>query len=143
MTRFDGKKLKMSQIFEESGLVRSGTFVQLLSDFTDELEAATEVRLSGTSKGRGFAGVVKKFHFKGGPATHGQSDRERHRGSSGQTTTPGRVYKGKRMAGHMGNARVTLRRVPVLQKDREKKLIFLGCPVPGAFGSKVVIEVMN
>lgn len=72
------------------------------------------VNIAGTSKGKGFQGVVKRHGFRGGPRTHGQSDRERAPGSLGQTTTPGRVYKGKRMAGRMGNDRVTIRNLRVV-----------------------------
>lgn len=72
------------------------------------------VNVSGISKGKGFQGVVKRHHFKGGPRTHGQSHSERAPGSIGQTTTPGRVYKGKRMAGRMGGDRVTLRNLPII-----------------------------
>jgi large subunit ribosomal protein L3 len=68
----------------------------------------------GVSKGKGYAGGVKRYHFKGGPRTHGQSDRERAPGSIGQTTTPGRVYKGKRMAGHMGVERVTVKNLEIV-----------------------------
>lgn len=68
----------------------------------------------GVSKGKGYAGGVKRHHFKGGPRTHGQSDRERAPGSIGQTTTPGRVYKGKRMAGHMGFERVTVKNLEIV-----------------------------
>jgi large subunit ribosomal protein L3 len=68
----------------------------------------------GVSKGKGYAGGVKRWHFKGGPRTHGQSDRERAPGSIGQTTTPGRVYKGKHMAGHMGFDRVTVKNLEVV-----------------------------
>lgn len=72
------------------------------------------VSVTGTSKGKGFAGVVKRHHFRGGPRTHGQSDRERAPGSIGQTTTPGRVYKGKRMAGRMGGETITVRGLTIL-----------------------------
>ena len=70
------------------------------------------VDITGISKGKGFAGVVKRYHFAGGPKTHGQSDRHRAPGSIGATTSPGRVFKGQRMAGHMGNSRVTVRQIP-------------------------------
>lgn len=77
------------------------------------------VDVAGTSKGKGFQGVVKRHHFKGGPKTHGQSDRERAPGSIGSTTTPGRVFKGKRMAGHMGNERVTIQNLPIVNVDEQ------------------------
>lgn len=75
------------------------------------------VQVSGTSKGKGFAGVVKRHGFAGGPKTHGQSDRWRAPGSAGQGTTPGRVYKGKRMAGRMGTDRVSIKNLKVIKVD--------------------------
>jgi large subunit ribosomal protein L3 len=88
------------------------------------------VHVTGTSKGKGFAGVVKRHNFKGGPRTHGQSDRERAPGSIGQTTTPGRVYKGKRMAGRMGSETVTVRNLRIMAIN-EDGLVVKGL-VPGA-----------
>jgi large subunit ribosomal protein L3 len=97
------------------------------------------VDVTGTSKGKGFAGVVKRHNFRGGPKTHGQSDRLRAPGSIGQTTTPGRVYKGKRMAGHMGNAKVTIKNLKVIAIDEvNKKLYVLGL-IPGVKNSIVWI----
>lgn len=94
--------------------------------------------VSGTSKGKGFAGVVKRHHFKGGPRTHGQSDRERAPGSIGQTTTPGRVYKGKRMAGRMGSDTVSVKNLKVIDvKDGE--IVVKGL-VPGAKGGLLIIN---
>lgn len=95
------------------------------------------VQVTGVSKGKGFAGVVKRHHFKGGPRTHGQSDRERAPGSIGQTTTPGRVYKGKRMAGRMGGDRVTVKNLEVL--DVANDLLTVGGLVPGGRNSLLVI----
>jgi large subunit ribosomal protein L3 len=98
------------------------------------------VNVIGLSKGRGFAGVVKRHHFAGGPKTHGQTDRHRAPGSIGATTFPGRVLKGKRMAGHMGNARVTARKLEVIQADPERNLLLVKGAVPGANGGLLVIE---
>lgn len=98
------------------------------------------VNVVGISKGRGFAGVVKRHHFSGGPKTHGQTDRHRAPGSIGATTWPGRVLKGKRMAGHMGNRRVTARKLKVVQADPERNLLFVKGAVPGANGGLLVIE---
>ncbi|HEX5414675.1 MAG TPA: 50S ribosomal protein L3 [Chloroflexota bacterium] len=89
------------------------------------------VDVVGTSKGKGFAGVVKRHHFRGGPKTHGQSDRHRAPGSIGATTTPGRVFKGMRMAGHMGNERVTVKNLRVVRAEPERNLLLLSGPVPG------------
>src|SRR6185369_6278526 len=98
------------------------------------------VEVTGTSKGKGFAGVVKRHNFRGGPKTHGQSDRERAPGSIGQTTTPGRVYKGKRMAGRMGADRVTLPNLTVIAVDVEKKIILVSGLIPGHRNSMVTIK---
>ncbi len=90
------------------------------------------VDVIGISKGRGFAGGVKRHHFRGGPKTHGQSDRQRAPGAIGSTTFPGRVWKGLRMAGHMGNARATVRGLKVVEANAEKNLLLLRGAVPGA-----------
>ncbi len=90
------------------------------------------VDVSGISKGKGTAGVVKKYNFRGGPKTHGQSDRQRRRGASGATTTPGRVLKGLRMAGQMGNVRSTALNLEVVQVDAERNLMAVKGAVPGA-----------
>jgi len=89
------------------------------------------VDVVGTSKGKGFAGVVKRHHFRGGPKTHGQSDRHRAPGSIGATTTPGRVLKGMRMAGHMGHERVTVRNLRIVRAEPERNLLLISGPVPG------------
>ncbi len=90
------------------------------------------VDVSGISKGRGFAGGIKRHHFSGGPKTHGQSDRHRAPGSVGAGTDPGRVLKGQRMAGHMGNQRVTVKRVKVVKSDPDRNLLLVKGAVPGA-----------
>jgi large subunit ribosomal protein L3 len=94
-------------------------------------KAGDVVSVAGISKGKGFAGVVKRHHFKGGPKTHGQSDRTRAPGAIGATTTPGRVLKGLRMAGHMGMDRVTVRRLEVFKTDPEKNMLVVRGAVPG------------
>jgi len=90
------------------------------------------VDIIGLSKGRGFAGVVKRHHFSGGPKTHGQSDRHRAPGAVGAGTTPGHVFKGLRMAGHMGNERVTVRHIRVVKADPDRNLLLVSGAVPGA-----------
>ncbi len=95
-------------------------------------EAGDNVNITGVSKGRGFAGVVKRHHFAGGPKTHGQSDRHRARGSIGAGNTPGRVFKGMRMAGHMGNEQVTVKRLQVLESDPARGLLIVAGSVPGS-----------
>jgi len=90
------------------------------------------VDVIGVSKGKGFAGTVKRYHFAGGPKTHGQSDRHRAPGSIGAGTDPGRVLKGQKMAGHMGNRRVTVKRIKVVKADPDRNLLLVGGAVPGA-----------
>jgi large subunit ribosomal protein L3 len=90
-----------------------------------------KVEVIGISKGKGFAGVVKRHHFAGGPKTHGQSDRERHPGAIGSTTSPGRVWKGLRMAGHMGDDRVTVTGLEVMKADPARNLLLVKGAVPG------------
>lgn len=97
------------------------------------------IRVTGTSKGKGFAGVVKRHNFRGGPRSHGQSDRERAPGSIGQTTTPGRVYKGKRMAGRMGSDTVTMRNLKVVAVDPASQIITVKGLVPGSVSGLVII----
>jgi large subunit ribosomal protein L3 len=99
-----------------------------------------KVDVVGTSKGKGFQGAVKRYHFRGGPATHGQSDRERAPGSRGAGTTPGRVYKGSRGPGHMGNDRVTAQSLKVVLVDAERNLIGVNGSVPGARGGLVLVK---
>ncbi len=98
------------------------------------------VDITGVSKGKGFAGVVKRHHFAGGPKTHGQSDRHRAPGSIGATTSPGRVFKGKRMAGHMGNSRVTVRQLEVFEADPARNLMLVRGAVPGARNGLLLIK---
>lgn len=98
------------------------------------------VDITGVSKGKGFAGVVKRHHFAGGPKTHGQSDRHRHPGSIGATTSPGRVFKGMRMAGHMGSSRVTVRHLEVFETDAARNLLLVKGAVPGARNGLLLIR---
>jgi len=98
------------------------------------------VDVIGVSKGKGFAGVVKRHHFHGMDATHGTSDRERAPGSNGSGTTPGRVYRGSRRAGHMGSDRVTAQNLKVVLVDAERNLIGLYGAVPGGKGSLVMLK---
>lgn len=98
------------------------------------------VKVIGRSKGRGFAGGVRRYHFRGGPKTHGQSDRHRAPGSVGAGTFPGRVLKGKKMAGHMGAERVTALNLRVVKIDTERDILFIRGAVPGANGEVVIVE---
>ena len=101
--------------------------------------AGEKISATGYSKGRGFAGVVKRHGFKGGPKTHGQSDRHRAPGSIGAGTTPGRVIKGLRMGGHMGNRKVTVKNLEVISADVERNLLFLKGALPGAKNSIILL----
>jgi len=98
------------------------------------------VDVIGTSKGKGFAGVVKRHHFAGGPKTHGQSDRHRAPGSVGATTFPGRVLKGTRMAGHMGDDRVTVRNLEIVDVDSARNVLLVKGAVPGGRNGLLLIR---
>ena len=153
---FIENKVKQSRLSSpEMGHIRGLENVRYLREFrTDDISSVKRgdkldvsflkhgdlVNVIGFSKGRGFAGVVKRHHFAGGPKTHGQTDRHRAPGSIGSTTFPGRVLKGKRMAGHMGNKRVTARNLEVIQADPERNLLLVKGTVPGADGGLLVIE---
>lgn len=95
------------------------------------LSPGDKVLVTGVSKGKGFAGVVKRWHFAGGPKTHGQSDRQRAPGSIGQTTTPGRVFKGKKMAGRMGGKKVSVKNLTVLAVNPQTSEVLIQGVVPG------------
>jgi large subunit ribosomal protein L3 len=98
------------------------------------------IDVTGISKGHGFAGGVKRHGFHGGPKTHGQSDRHRAPGSIGSTTTPGRVYLGTRMAGHMGHEQITVQGLKVIKSDAEKNLLLVRGAVPGAKNGLILIK---
>jgi len=106
----------------------------------DVFAVGENVDVVGTSKGRGFTGAVKRYGFRGGPKTHGQSDRLRAPGSRGSGTTPGRVFKGARGPGHMGNNRVTAQNLKVVLVDAERNLMCVCGAVPGARGGLVIIK---
>lgn len=113
-----GQQIKIEEVF------RKGSLVDVI----------------GKSKGRGFAGVIKRHGFAGGPKTHGQSDRHRAPGSIGATTTPGRVFKGLRMAGHMGNSQVTVFGLEIMDLDKEEGTILVKGSVPGPTGGLLLIN---
>ena len=106
----------------------------------DVFAKGERVDVIGTSKGRGFAGGIKRHHFRRQPKTHGASDRTRAPGSVGQNTDPGRTFKGKRMAGHMGSERVTTENLEVVVVDAEKNLLAVRGSVPGQNGGIVLIK---
>ena len=102
--------------------------------------AGEKIDVIGKSKGRGFAGTMKRWNFGGGPRTHGQSDRARAPGSIGGGTTPGKVYKGLKMAGHMGNRRITVKGLEIVEVDAERNLLLVKGGIPGATNSLVQIR---
>ena len=106
----------------------------------DVFSAGEQVDVTGTSKGRGFQGGVKRHGFSGGPRTHGQSDRLRAPGSIGASATPGRVFKGMRMAGHMGHERVTVQNLEIVRVDTERNLLLIKGSVPGPNNGLVIIR---
>jgi large subunit ribosomal protein L3 len=139
--RRPGPSLGPFKVLREVGLEESTTGVELGTQIDVSLfQDGESVDIVGTTKGKGFQGGVKRHGFAGGPKTHGQSDRHRAPGSIGSGTTPGRVLKGTRMAGHMGNTRVTAKKLQVIQADPERNLLVVKGSVPGANGSLVVIK---
>jgi len=147
----ESKKLNKPEIGHLKGLPKLRHLREVAAEAGDDLtvgqkldvtlfEVGDIVDVTATSKGRGFAGVVKRHGFRGGPKTHGQSDRWRAAGSSGAGTTPGRVLKGTRMAGRMGAERVTVKNLEILAIDTERNLMALKGAVPGARGGLVRIS---
>lgn len=129
------REIRVNQSEENSNL-KPGDEIKV----GDVLKPGDIVDVTGISKGKGFAGVVKRWGFAGGPRTHGQSDRERAPGSIGSTTTPGRVLKGKKMAGRMGGARVTAQNLKVFEVDPEKNLLLVKGLVPGVKRGLLIIK---
>jgi len=123
--------------FEDKAEVKEGD-----QFFVDIFKVGEKVDVVGTSKGRGFAGGVKRWHFKGGGASHG-SMFHRAPGSVGASSFPSRVMKGKRLPGHMGNAGVTIRNLTVIQTDKENNLLVVKGAVPGARGGYLLIKKAN
>jgi large subunit ribosomal protein L3 len=105
----------------------------------DLFDAGDDVDVSGVSKGKGFAGHIKRHNFHRGPKTHG-SDHHREPGSIGPGTTPGRVYRGMKMAGHMGDEGVTIKKVRVVRTDPERNLLLVAGSLPGARGSLILVK---
>ncbi|ACV25857.1 MULTISPECIES: 50S ribosomal protein L3 [Kangiella] len=106
----------------------------------DIFEAGQKVDVTGTSKGKGYAGVIKRWNFRGQDSTHGNSLSHRAPGSIGQNQTPGRVFKGKKMSGHMGAERVTVQTLEVVRVDAERNLLLIKGAVPGATGGDVIVR---
>ena len=107
---------------------------------TEIFSEIKKVKVSGTSKGRGFAGGVRRYGFKGGPKTHGQSDRHRAVGSIGAGSSPGRVWPGTRMPGHFGNAKTTVKGLRLVKVDSTNNILLIKGAIPGFNGSTVRVE---
>ncbi|HZS76785.1 MAG TPA: 50S ribosomal protein L3 [Ktedonobacteraceae bacterium] len=141
--RRPGPELGPFKVLREVGLQEGANLdgIELGAKFDVSLFTEGEaVDIVGTSKGKGFQGGVKRWGFSGGPKTHGQSDRTRAPGSIGSGTTPGRVLKGTHMAGRMGNDRVTIKKLQVIQADPERNLLLVKGSVPGANGGLLMIK---
>jgi len=130
------QKIRWFREVEKNGEdLKPGTEIKLEQVFS----IGDSVKVTGTSKGKGFQGGVRRWGFHGGPKTHGQSDRHRAPGSIGSGTTPGRVYKGKKMAGHMGNVKSSAKNLEVVSLDKEKNLLTIKGAVPGSTGGLVMV----
>jgi large subunit ribosomal protein L3 len=127
--------LKEVRDFEAKESLKPGDEIK-----ADIFNAGDKVSISGISKGRGFAGVVKRHKFGGGPKTHGQSDRLRAPGSIGQSSYPSRVFKGTKMAGRMGAKSVTVRNMQIVKVDSENNLLIVKGAIPGAPKGYVIIK---
>jgi large subunit ribosomal protein L3 len=112
-------------------------------DFTTLLKEGDKVNVTATSTGKGFAGVMKRWNFRGLEASHGVSISHRSHGSTGQRQDPGKTFRGKKMAGHMGVDKITTRNLEVCIIDKEKSLIAIKGAVPGNSGSQVVIKIKH
>ena len=156
---YDEKKEKQTSAalkghFEKAGTTPKKKLVEFENDFSKELQLGDVITVEdilkdeipfvdvvGTSKGKGFQGVVHRYHFQGvGGKTHGQHNRLRHPGSIGSCAFPGEVFKGTRMGGHMGNERVKVLNLKVIKVIPEHNLLVVKGSVPGAKGSYVIIE---
>ena len=136
----------------EKAKVKSAPALVKEVDFEGELKSGQEIKVEevfhkgglvdvvGTSKGKGFAGVIKRHGFHGGPKTHGQSDRHRAPGSIGSGTTPGRVQKGLKMAGHMGNVRVSVFGLEIMEIDKGAGTLLVKGSIPGPSGSIILLK---
>ena len=137
------KKLKMSQIWKDKEVIPVTVLIaEPTTDDKVDISVFREgelVRVSGISKGKGFQGTVKRHGFHGGPKTHGQKNRHRAPGSIG-STAPQRVFPGRKMAGHMGSVRVTVKNLEIVKVDKENNLLMVRGAVPGANGGLVQIR---
>ena len=137
--------------FEKAGVEPGKRLVELRLDSVDGFEvgqevtveqiaSGTKVDVTGTSRGKGFAGVMKRHNFKGAPASHGAHKNHRKPGAIGQCAFPARVFKGMRMAGHMGHEHVTTQNLEVVESDAEKNVLLIKGSVPGPCGGVVIVR---
>jgi large subunit ribosomal protein L3 len=145
------KKLNKPETGQLKDLPKVATIREFRVDSLDDVSVGQTIALgdmfavgdlvdvTGVSKGKGFAGVIKRHNFARGPKTHG-SDHHRAPGSIGPGTTPGRVYRGLKMAGHMGDERVTIKKVRVIRTDAERNLLLVKGSLPGARGSLILVK---
>lgn len=138
MSDIIGKKLGMSQLFREDGRVIPVTLIEADSLEGREIKEGDKVKVSGISKGKGFQGVVKRHGFSGLPGSHGHKGMERAPGSIGQRF-PQHTLKGRRMAGHMGAKKITVRNLEVAKIDKETSILALKGAVPGRRGTKLKV----
>ncbi len=132
------KKMKMTQIWKDDSVVSVSPLKLESGTELGDLQEGDKVKVTGTTKGRGFQGVVKRYSFGGGPKTHGQKNRYRAPGSIGNTA-PQRVIPGRKMAGRMGGARQTIRNLKVVQIDKDNSIVMVRGSVPGNKNGKVMI----
>ena len=137
--------------FEKAGVEPGKRLVELRLDSVDgfevgqeitvgEIAAGTKVDVTGTSRGKGFAGVMKRHNFKGAPASHGAHKNHRKPGAIGQCAFPARVFKGMRIAGHMGHEQVTTQNLEVVLSDTERNILLIKGSVPGPAGGVVIVR---
>ncbi len=149
----DAKKLNQPEAghFSKAGVEPGKRLIELRLDSVDGLEvgqeigvdsieSGTRVDVTGTSRGKGFAGVMKRHNFKGGPASHGAHKVHRKPGAIGQCAFPARVFKGMKMAGHMGHEQVTTQNLTVVQSDAERNILLIKGAVPGPAGGVVTVR---
>ncbi len=149
----EAKKLNQPEAghFSKAGVAPGKRLVELRLDSVDGLEigqeigvdsieAGTRVDVTGTSRGKGFAGVMKRHNFKGAPASHGDHKNHRKPGAIGQCAFPARVFKGMKMAGHMGHEQVTTQNLTVVQSDAERNILLIKGAVPGPAGGVVTVR---
>jgi large subunit ribosomal protein L3 len=138
--QFEKNGQELKRYLRELPLADGETFEKGSKIGVDIFKPGEMVHVSGVSRGLGFQGAVRRHHFKGGPKTHGQSDRMRAPGSVGASSYPSRTFLGQRMAGHMGDASVTVKNVQVVAVEPEQNLLLVSGPVPGHRNSVLYVR---